>query len=181
MGDEAALSVYKQLLDHTVSITKDLPVVKTVFYSNFLEPADVWQDSRYKKQLQEGSGLGERMRHAFEYSFKQGIKKTVIIGTDCFELSSAIIINAFAYLDSNDVVLGPAHDGGYYLLAMKENQPQLFENISWSTEEVLEQTLSICKELNLSVFQLPVLADIDNEEDLKRFNSQTSQQQNQVI
>lgn len=173
MGDDAAFDVYHQLLNHTVAVTQDLPVLKTVFYSDFIETSDLWKDRIYQKQLQHGRNLGERMSHAFGYSFNNGRNETAIIGTDCFELTEAIISEALAQLKSHDIVIGPARDGGYYLLAMKEYHPELFENISWSTDQVLDQTAGLCKKLNLSVFLLPVLGDIDHESDLKRFEDQS--------
>ena len=175
IGNEAALSVYKRLLQHTASITKELPVRKTVFYSDFIEASDIWESRNYQKQLQWGNDLGERMKNAFEFSFNQGIKETAVIGTDCFELSDVAIVHAFTFLKIHDIVIGPARDGGYYLLAMKEDHPQLFENIRWSTGEVLEQTLSVCERLNLSVYLLPALVDIDTEDDLRLFESRSSQ------
>ena len=173
MGDEAAFAVYQQLLDHTVAVTKALPVLKTVFYSDFIETSDIWERRIYQKQLQQGSDLGERMSHAFANSFTNGQNETAIIGTDCFELTEAIITAAFVHLKIHDIVIGPARDGGYYLLAMKQYHPELFENINWSTNQVFDQTAGLCKELNLSVFQLPVLGDIDHESDLERFRDQS--------
>ncbi len=166
IGNDFALAVYQHLLRYTASITKDLPVKKIVFYSDFIEEQDIWNNKVYNKQLQFGNDLGERMQNAFAYAFQQGNNQAVIIGTDCMELTSAIIINAFAHLRNNDVVTGPARDGGYYLLAMKQMHYQLFHNINWSTNEVLKQTLAICKNENLLVYQLQELSDIDNENDL---------------
>ena len=74
--------------------------------------------------------------------------------------------NLDAYLKNNDVVIGPASDGGYYLLAMKQAHYPLFQNIEWSTDEVLRMTLDICTQLNLTVHLLPQLSDVDNEHDL---------------
>ncbi|MBA2746183.1 MAG: TIGR04282 family arsenosugar biosynthesis glycosyltransferase [Flavisolibacter sp.] len=172
IGDEAALSVYRQLLLHTVSITSYLPVDKFVFYSNKMETEDVWENNHYFKQMQVGRDLGEKMEKAFASVFQQGYDKTAIIGTDCIELNASIIMNAFVYLDRHDVVIGPAKDGGYYLLAMKKLHPDLFKEISWSTNKVLEQTLAVCNCHNLSAYLLPELSDIDNEEDLKRAKEQ---------
>ncbi len=84
-------------------------------------------------------------------------------------------MNAFAWLKKYDVVIGPASDGGYYLLAIKKTYPHLFQNIAWSTPEVLKQTLAICNEQNLSVYQLPELSDIDNENDLTEGQKQMLQ------
>lgn len=167
-GNDTAYAVYGQLIKHTVTITSYLPVDKTVFYSKSIEPADVWDPKIYRKQIQSGDDLGEKMQNAFAVIFDEGYKKAVIIGTDCIELNSAIIMNSFVYLGNHDVVIGPAKDGGYYLLAMKKLHAELFKNINWSTNEVLSQTLEICKHLGLSTYLLPELSDIDDENDLNK-------------
>lgn len=167
-GNDVAFSVYEQLIKHTVGITSSLPVDKTVFYSKSIEPEDVWDSKIYRKKVQSGNDLGERMRNAFAGVFVEGYEKAAIIGTDCMELNSAIIIDAFACLDKHEVVIGPAKDGGYYLLAMKKLYVELFENINWSTHEVFSQTLEICKRLDLSTHLLPELSDIDDEDDLNK-------------
>lgn len=166
IGNDMAVKVYRGLLQYTASITSFLPVDKIVFYSNHVNKQDVWENEVFKKELQSGNDLGERMKNAFIYAFEQGNKEVAIIGTDCFELTPAIIMNGFAYLKNNDVVIGPANDGGYYLLAMKQTHCQLFCNIEWSTKNVLETTLEICSQLNLSFHQLPRLTDIDTVHDL---------------
>jgi glycosyltransferase A (GT-A) superfamily protein (DUF2064 family) len=81
-------------------------------------------------------------------------------------------MNAFVYLNNHNVVIGPANDGGYYLLAMKKLHHELFKNIRWSTIKVLEQTLAVCKHLNLEAFLLPELSDIDDENELKKSTQQ---------
>lgn len=166
IGNDVALSVYQRLLKHTEAITNYLPVEKMVFYSDYIEKKDIWEHEVYNKQVQSGNDLGERMQNAFAYAFNEGNREIAIIGTDCLELTSAIIMNSFEWLKSNDVVIGPATDGGYYLLAMKKLHYPLFQNINWGTDEVLKQTLSICRQLNLSIYQLPQLSDIDIENDL---------------
>jgi hypothetical protein len=172
IGNNAALTVYKQLVEHTVSITSYLPVDKIVFYSNRLEQEDVWDTNHYYKQLQHGNDLGERMSHAFATSFQKGYDKVVIIGTDCPELNAEIIMNAFAYLNKHDVVIGPAEDGGYYLLGMKQLISELFENIRWSTNAVLDETTKKCADLKLNYYLLPMLKDIDEEKDLVHLKKQ---------
>jgi rSAM/selenodomain-associated transferase 1 len=168
IGNEQTLFIYRQLIAHTISVTKDLSVDKIVFYSDSINEKDDWENKIYQKELQSGKDLGERMKNAFKSSFTAGFEKIVIIGTDCFELDSEHLINAFKQLNNADVVIGPATDGGYYLLGMKKFYPEFFENIDWSTEKVFKQTFSICEQLYLSVFLLPELSDIDNEEDLKK-------------
>lgn len=172
IGNEAALAIYHQLLLHTVSTTKYLPVEKFVFYFNHIENEDVWNSKYYRKEVQQGNDLGERMKNAFASIFQKDYGKIVIIGTDCPDVNAGIIMNAFDYLKSYDIVVGPAEDGGYYLIGMKELRPNLFENIKWSTDTVLHDTISKCTTLELNYHLLPVLKDIDEEKDLQAFKLQ---------
>jgi|SRR6185312_3129111 len=171
VGNKKALSVYKQLLYHTVSITQELKDDKIVFYSDSINEKDVWKNNVYKKQIQDGDTLGMKMENAFKSSFTAGYKKIVIIGTDCFELKTDNIRNAFDSLNNYDIVIGPATDGGYYLLGMKKEHPFLFKNIKWSTSSVLKDTIGICNQNQLSFFLLPELSDIDEEKDLIHFKN----------
>ncbi|MEO5892325.1 MAG: TIGR04282 family arsenosugar biosynthesis glycosyltransferase [Ferruginibacter sp.] len=172
IGNEAALAVYHQLLLHTVSATEYLPVDKFVFYSDFIQEEDVWTTEYYLKELQQGIDLGERMKNAFASIFQKGYEKIAIIGTDCPGVNAGIIMNAFAYLQYNDVAIGPAEDGGYYLLAMNKLHPEIFEGIRWSSGEVLKATISKCDALQLKHYLFPVLNDIDEEKDLQTFKLQ---------
>ncbi len=171
IGNQKALSVYRRLVAHTVSITSKLKIDKIVFYSDSIIDKDEWGNNIYQKKLQSGKDLGERMKNAFKSSFTAGYQKVIIIGTDCFELNEGLINMAFERLNDDDIVLGPAKDGGYYLLGMKKFHPSLFENIEWSSEKVLKQTLTSAMRLNLSVFLLPPLSDIDREADLKDYSA----------
>jgi rSAM/selenodomain-associated transferase 1 len=167
VGNDKALKIYKELLQHTNNICKNINAHKIVFYSDFIEE-DIWQNKEFKKEIQQGKDLGERMKNAFKKSFESGFEKVMIVGTDCPQINETILENAFAELDQFDIVLGPANDGGYYLLGMKKLCPLLFQNIKWSTGMVLEKTLTICNQNKLTYFLLPQLIDIDEEEDLKQ-------------
>lgn len=169
IGDEKALAVYVRLLSHTASVSSDLPMDKFVFYSDQIIKDDTWDDAVFYKEIQKGNDLGEKMENAFENIFEKGYRKIVIIGTDCPELNAGIIINAFACLDTRDVVIGPAADGGYYLLGMPQLHGSLFRNISWSTNIVLKETTDRCHTSNLKYGLLPILNDIDEEKDLIYF------------
>ena len=169
IGNEAALVIYQELLLHTVSVTERMPVNKFVFYSDHVEQEDVWNNKHYRKEVQEGVDLGERMKNAFASAFQKEYNKVVIIGTDCPDLNAEIIMNAFDHLQSDEIVIGPAEDGGYYLLGMKQVYSDLFENLQWSTNTVLSDTLKVCDELDLKYQLLPVLSDIDEERDLQAF------------
>ena len=115
---------------------------------------------------QVGEDLGERMQGAFEDGFKNKIKKTIIIGTDCPDLNQNIIEEAFFALNSQDVIIGPASDGGYYLIGLSQFLPILFNNIDWGSDRVLSQTKSIIEQEKLSVYYLQTLTDIDQPDEL---------------
>ncbi len=106
------------------------------------------------------------MSHAFDQLFKKGYEKVVIIGSDCPGLTTNHMEEAFVSLDHHDVVIGPAHDGGYYLLGMKELHPKLFENKNWSTASVFNDTMTTINMLELSCHQLEKLTDVDEEKDI---------------
>ena len=107
------------------------------------------------------------MQNAFAEAFAQGKERVIIIGSDCLELETYMIKEAFAVLESNDVVLGPAKDGGYYLIGMTAFLPTLFEDKNWSTDDLLMDTISDLKKMNAKYYLLKTLNDIDTIEDLK--------------
>ena len=166
IGIDTALDVYQELVHHTHKITKKIEVDKSVYYSEYVEIEDIWDNGDYKLTSQKGMTLGEKMSNAFDEAF-DSYKKVVIIGSDCYDLNSKLIKTAFEMLEENDLVVGPAKDGGYYLLGMREYFPQLFQDKEYSTDKVLSDLLEEAEELELSVNKLPVLSDIDTLEDLK--------------
>ena len=166
VGDETALEVYKELLNYTQKITLLIDADKFLFYADFLQREDEWPNDRFIKHLQKGNDLGERMYTAFEDTFLNKYQKVIIIGSDCLDLSASVIEDAYKFLNESDVVIGPAKDGGYYLLGMKNPHSCLFKNIAWSTSQVLKQTVSICRSQHLNYSLLPTLTDIDVENDL---------------
>lgn len=166
LGDSAALAIYRKLLGHTLQITRPLPCVKVACFSHFIPGDDEWRSSGFKAGLQQGADLGERMYNAFAGNIDKTCRHAVLIGSDCFELNTDIIEQAFTALRNHDVVIGPAADGGYYLLGMKRPHPALFQHKQWSTDTVLKDTLQDCSALHLSWFLLPELSDIDEEKDL---------------
>lgn len=167
VGDEKALEVYHELLRITKSVADPLSVNKQVWYSQFVDKNDLWSDGNYEKCPQTGETLGQRMQNAFQKAFESGDQKVVIIGSDCASLRTEIVQEAFDELDSHDVVVGPAQDGGYYLLGMSADYTELFEGKSWSTSSVLKSTLVQIENLQLSHHLLPTLNDIDTEADLR--------------
>lgn len=166
IGDHNALLIYRALLKHTQTIASEISVSRYLFYDEKIEINDNWLNNLYTKNQQVNGDLGKRMSAAFEHVFSKGVSKAIIIGSDCIELTTEIINNAFELLENNDLVIGPALDGGYYLLGMKTLHNCIFENKSWSTDLLLAETLESLKKENLSVQLVPKLSDIDTETDL---------------
>lgn len=167
IGDGAALKIYTYLLQHTSKAVQPVKADKYVFYSENLKNNDFWDESIFIKKLQFGSDLGSRMEHAFSELFSIGYEKVMIIGSDLLDLNQQIIDNAFEQLAEHDVVIGPAKDGGYYLLGMKMIHQNIFKNKTWGTDSVLKDTLKDLQ--NTKVVLLEELNDIDTFEDMKHY------------
>lgn len=173
VGDAEALRIYHILLEKTRAAALEAPVNRQLWYSDQVETADAWPEQLFDKQVQSGADLGERMGNAFRAAFAQGAEKVAIIGSDCPTLSGDILAQAFAALDTQEAAIGPTPDGGYYLLALRRFEPTLFENISWSTETVFDETIHAAEKAGLRVAQLPQLSDIDTEADWRQYEALT--------
>ena len=132
-----------------------------------------WAGPHFLHVPQSEGNLGDRMVNAFDYVFNEGYQQIVIVGTDIPDLTAAILHEAFARLDQGEVVIGPTYDGGYYLLGMRRLHRELFTHIAWSTDTVFEQTMQLVDGLGLQSFRLPMLRDIDTEEDLQHWTDAT--------
>ena len=165
IGDQAALDIYLILMRHTAEITKDLSCSKKVYYSEEVPENDLWDKDNYAKQLQKGNDLGERMYNAFKSGFQKGYKKIILIGSDIYDLNSETIEEAFVEMENADFVIGPAADGGYYLVGMKTLNNEIFQNKNWGTETVLEDTLNNLNHKKVKL--LEIKNDIDVYEDLE--------------
>ena len=166
VGAANALRIYRHLLAHTYSITASLAVSKTVYYSDFIPASDMWDNMSYTKSLQKGADLGARMYNAFYEGFYAGFTEIVIIGSDNPQLTTSMIEEAFFRLKIHDFVIGPAVDGGYYLLGMKTLDQSIFEDKQWSTSTVLRDTLASIQKLGMNYYLLPELRDVDTVADL---------------
>lgn len=169
VGDEAALNIYKFLLQHTSFITQKLPVNKRVYYSEEIWVNDIWNNLYFDKKLQKGEDLGERMKNAFVDGFKEGFERIIIIGSDMYDLSQIDLEDAFDRLKKYEYVIGPALDGGYYLLGMKKLKPELFESKDWGQKSVLDATINDLIGENYTL--LTTKNDIDHYEDIAHIDT----------
>ncbi|GAB3695492.1 TIGR04282 family arsenosugar biosynthesis glycosyltransferase [Spirosoma flavus] len=173
VGDTKALEVYQHLLIYTQNLVSEFKERCAVYYGDFVNADDGWNP--FVKYKQSGLDLGERMHSAFEDQFKAGARKVVIIGSDCFDITPSHIHNAFAALDTVDVVIGPATDGGYYLLGMNKLQPFLFQDMPWSQPELRQLTELAVLQHNLTYARLDELTDIDEWADYEDYLQKTGQ------
>lgn len=171
VGNQQALEIYSDLVAFTYrqAIEVKNADIWVFFSETFEEISESFQDHITATMVQQGADLGERMQNAFTILFGMGYSQVVLIGTDCPEITPEIIDNALDCLNRNETVIGPAVDGGYYLIGMDKVLPQLFSQIPWSTDKVFNLTLERIKQENLSHYILPTLSDIDSEKDWLTF------------
>ena len=163
--------MYRELLARTRAAVAGFGGQKTVWLTQPtaapLNPTTVAAEwPGYDWQPQPVGELGGKMQAAFQQAFNSGAKAVVIIGTDCPGLTGQHLHHAFEHLTSHDVVMGPAADGGYYLLGMTRLHAEFFQDKAWSTASVLSDTLADAARLGLRVAQLPTLHDVDTANDL---------------
>jgi uncharacterized protein len=167
LGPEGAARLQNRMTEHSLRQARGLKTPIAIYYTNGKErELRDWLGEDLCYHTQCAGDLGAKMLGAFCDSLAAGTG-VVIIGTDCPGIDTHLLAQAFQRLETADLVLGPALDGGYYLIGLRRVIPALFENIAWSTDQVLSQTLAIANRLNLSIHLLPELPDIDRPEDLK--------------
>jgi len=168
IGNEKALEIYEALRLITAEAVSTVRAKRVVCYSDFIPDSDLFLSPGTEVWLQHGNNLGERMHNAICEGFSSGGRQVVLVGTDCPGISGTIIEQAFSLLESNDAVLGPARDGGFFLIGLKRSSPELFLNRTWSTSSVLEETIRRLDNAGNSYSLLPELQDIDTFEDLQQ-------------
>lgn len=185
IGAEAAAVLQRQMTEHTLRQAwiwqmgvENAAGSVTVWFARFEASEAIdqqqmqdWLGTQWCYQPQAAGDLGDRLIQAIQSAFAAGMQRVVTIGTDCPGLDASRMRQAFAALNRADVVLGPAIDGGYYLIGLRRLVPELFQGIAWSTETVLQQTVAIADRLGLSVAYLEPLADVDRPEDLAVWRS----------
>jgi uncharacterized protein len=167
LGAEAALAIYRALLDHTLAVVRQCPGRKILCVDPPEHACDGsdWAPGMDLYLPQASGDLGKRLSQAVEERFDAGAGRMLLMGCDCPQISKDSVISSLSALEDHDVVLGPAKDGGYYLLGLKGRYPFLFEDIPWSTGGVLEKTLNILKIHSLSYLLRNTLSDVDTLDD----------------
>ncbi len=171
LGAGGAADLQRQMTVHTLAWARQLARRRRVGIEVRFDGGDATLmresfggDLRYCWQ---GTGdLGKRMARALDEAFYAAANAVVLVGTDCPGLSDRLVQQAFEAAEKNDVVLGPARDGGYYLIGLRRRIPQLFANVPWGTDQVFERTIRTAQRLGLSVALLESLQDVDRPEDL---------------
>jgi uncharacterized protein len=178
LGPVKAADLQRQMTEHTLAqvqlLTATQPLSVEIWYAGTeaeTETSDrdqmqTWLGTQWSYQLQRGADLGERLIQAIQTAFDQGMQRVVTIGTDCPGLDAARLQQALQRLDHHDLVLGPATDGGYYLIGLRRFLPELFVDMPWGSETVLQQTLAAAEKLGLTIAALDPLTDVDRPADL---------------
>lgn len=164
IGNQGAFEVYSELVKVTESATKNTTTDKRIYFSDAVVDTK-WQNDY--KTVQEGANLGERMKNAFKKGFADGYQRIVLIGSDLPDINSNHLQDGLKALNKNDVVFGPAIDGGYYLIGLTKMHDFVFNNKPWSEPNLLDVTLNELKQKNISYTLLKALNDIDTFEDLE--------------
>ena len=163
IGKKKSIWIYNQILDKTVLVLKNIKIDIAVFHYNSIISKNPFKSFSKWNKIQIGKNLGEKISNAFSWGFEKGYKKIIILGSDLWDLNEEIIYKSFLELNTNQVVIGPSIDGGYYLLGLNKKMPKIFKGIKWSTKNVLSETLKL---LDNDPYILQELNDIDTLEDL---------------
>jgi len=173
---EQARALHRALVEDTLDHLKRIErpgIERLLLLSEPLQdPSALTVPSGWTTTVQAGGGLGERLASLFDMGFRRGVSRLVVLGSDSPTVPPEVVHDAFDDLEHRKVVLGPAEDGGYYLLGCSEWIPELFQDIDWGTPEVLEQTMNIVKARKISVSTLIRWYDIDRSEDLEKLRQE---------
>lgn len=174
LGAEGAARAQRQMTERTLAAAREVYAqrgtrVAVCYAGGTPELMSAWLGSEVFCQPQQGSDLGDRLQAAFSAAFAAGAARAIAIGIDCPDLDAQLLTIAFEQLRDRELVLGPAEDGGYYLIGLQRLYPELFRGIDWGTAAVFAQTQAIAASLGLEASLLPVLADVDRPEDLHRW------------
>ena len=170
IGAEAACAAYRQLLDQLVGCLSDQrDVVLRFAPDDALAEIEPWLRPGWRAASQGPGDLGARLQRGFAEAFAEGAQRAVVIGSDCPTVTSDDISDAVNQLETHEVVVGPARDGGYWLIALRQLQAGLFANMAWSTPAVLAETLRRADQAGLRIHRLRELSDVDTAADWFEF------------
>jgi len=173
LGEQGALDMHVQLMQRQIKVLNKSSLCPSQLWVDQIPTHPAFEGFHGEVTQQKGINLGEKMFHAARCVLEQFLK-VVIIGSDCPEIDGTYLEQALLELDKStiDVLLGPAMDGGYVLIAMKQPHKEIFLDIDWGSDLVLKQTVNKLEECSLRYFMLPTLRDIDTEDDLKSFEKE---------
>jgi len=170
LGAEGAARLHRRMTEQTLERARaiaDFALTIEVHYAGADDRAmRRWLGSGHQYRPQSTGDLGQRMLTTFEQAASRGSSSTVIIGSDIPQLSAEVISEAFTRLERHPLVLGPSHDGGYYLIGLRHPRRELFRRIPWSTDTVLQRTIERARKAGLGFDLLPALGDVDRPADL---------------
>ena len=171
LGATGAAELQRQMTEHTLNNAQQLLssrdfTIEVHFTGGSQQLMTTWLGPNLHYVPQVSGDLGQKMRSASTHAFNMGNQRVLIIGIDCPGIDQVILNEAFNSLQNHDLVLGVAEDGGYYLIGLNRPIPQLFHNITWGTDQVLNQTKNIAQQLKLDIHYLTTLSDVDRPEDL---------------
>lgn len=171
LGPERATILHQSMTQHVVACAREAALttqasLQVHFQGGSREKMMEWLGTGITYHPQRGRDLGERMREAFRRTLREGAHRVVLVGSDLPGLTREILDQAFQALESCQVVLGPTLDGGYYLIGLKEDSPELFFGIPWGSKDVMKSTLERIAKLGLKVKLLEMLEDVDRPQDL---------------
>jgi len=175
LGAEGAADLQRRMAEHALAQAQDLAARREVSLEVCYEGGDEallrrWLGNRFSYCEQRAGDLGTRMHAAFKEAFLKGSERVLVVGTDCPGLTDNLLDKALEELREHDVVLGPARDGGYYLIGLKRPCPWLFHDIQWGTHDVLARTLEVVRRNGLSVKLVELMDDVDRPEDLEAWD-----------
>jgi hypothetical protein len=174
VGDTAALELYRCFVMDVLDMVRSTPWALRVYYypENAFDPIRTWLGDDLDFSPQRGASLGDKMKNALADTFAAGYERAVLIGSDLPDLPSSIVDKAFKGLAQCSAAIGPSRDGGYYLIGFtaKGFTPQVFHDLPWGSDQVLDLTLNRFKDHHVSHHTLPVWQDIDTQEDLGFLN-----------
>lgn len=173
LGAEGAAKLQQEMTENTLAAASILQHqrgthIEVYFTGGTAAQMSAWLGEKLRYRPQSEGDLGDRLTKAFATAFAAEMERVAAIGIDCPDLDATLLTRAFSLLETADLVLGPAVDGGYYLIGMSRFVPELFVGIAWSTATVLEETRAIAQRLGLAIAYLPQLNDVDRPEDLPR-------------